>query len=126
MSLAAHALNAYSDSRAPVRSERSLEYLAFARMTKQLQAIDIENPTHFAPLATALHDNLRLWNILAADVAQDGNPLPRNLRAKLFYLAEFTRTHTARVLTQEASHDVLIDINKMVMRGLRPGTDGME
>jgi len=40
-----------------------------------------------------------------------------------FYLAEFTRTYSSRVLAG-ASADPLIDINTAVMRGLRDGGVG--
>jgi flagellar protein FlaF len=120
------ARTAYATPGAPVRSGRSAEYELFARVTRQLrEAINGQAPgpvprsaPTVARLARALHENQRLWTVLAADVADDGNGLPRELRARLFYLAEFTRVHSARVLRGEASAGVLVDINTAVMRGL--------
>ena len=51
-------------------------------------------------------------------MADDGNGLPRTLRAQIFYLSEFTDHHSRRVLKGEAEVDALIDINLAVMRGL--------
>lgn len=73
----------------------------------------------FSELAAALHENRRLWILLATSVADSENELPQSLRAQLFYLAEFTLQHSQKVLDGTASADVLIDINTSVMRGLR-------
>jgi flagellar protein FlaF len=72
-------------------------------------------------LAEALYDNRKLWGIFATDVADPGNPLPKDLKARLFYLAEFTNHHTSKVLAREASVEPLIDINTAILRGLRSG-----
>lgn len=70
-------------------------------------------------LVGALHDNRRLWTILAADVASKANSLPSELRARIFYLSEFTQKHSALVLRKEASVKPLLEINVAIMRGLR-------
>ena len=69
-------------------------------------------------LAAAIHDNRRLWTLLAADVATESNPLPRELRARILYLAEFTRVHSGEVLRNGASVEPLVEVNTAVMRGL--------
>ncbi|MGG7645243.1 flagellar biosynthesis regulator FlaF [Rhodovulum sp. YNF3179] len=114
------ARTAYGGPAAPVRSARSTEYEIFARVTRRLKdAADAAEP-RLGPMAEALHQNRRLWAILAADLAGDDNALPEALRAQLVSLAEFTRQHTQRILRGEAQPDVLVEINTAVMRGLRP------
>ena len=115
--LAAHAYGAST----PTRTPRAIEYELFGRMTRRLKsaAADHQRDGSLAPLAAALNDNLRLWSTIAADVSDPGNGLPEALRARLFYLWEFTRIHSRRVLAGEADAAVLIDINTAVMRGLR-------
>jgi len=66
-----------------------------------------------------LADNTQLWSTLASDVALPGNGLPAVLRARLFYLYEFTVQHSRQVMDDKASVEVLADINMAVMRGLR-------
>jgi flagellar protein FlaF len=78
----------------------------------------------FPDLVAALHDNRRLWTILAVEVADEANALPRDLRARIFYLAEFIAQHTPKVLTREAGAEALIEINTAIMRGLRGQTGG--
>lgn len=113
------ARNGYKNSIKSTGSARGIEYQIFARVTQDLSNKDKDAPDYFPKLSEALHKNLRLWTILAADVANDNNALPVELRSRLFYLAEFTRQHTAKVYAGEADTDILIEINTSVMRGLR-------
>lgn len=112
------ARTAYTTSSIPVSSPQRTEYEAIARITRALQAATKEN-AEFKDTVQVLHDNRRLWIVLAASVADDDNALPRDLRARLFYLAEFTRQASRKILRKEMSVDVLVDINSAVMRGLR-------
>jgi flagellar biosynthesis activator protein FlaF len=114
---------AYAGPTAATRSPRSIEYDAFARVTHQIKAALGPPGANFASLARALHDNRTLWTVLAADVAEAANGLPEALRAKLFYLAEFTVGHSRKVLAGEADASVLVEINTAVMRGLRQEED---
>lgn len=112
------ARSAYSGAAAPTRTERGTEYDAFARCTYALNSAQ-RGFGGYPALARALNDNRRLWNVLAADVSGAANGLPAPLRAGIFYLAEFTRHHSRRVLAGEADIGALIDVNTAVMRGLR-------
>lgn len=108
------AQSAYSAATTELSAPRTAEYDAFARITRALKRAD-----DLSARVSALHDNRRLWNVLAADVADSDNALPDSLRARIFYLAEFTRQHTTRVLHSEANADVLVEINTAIMKGLR-------
>jgi flagellar protein FlaF len=112
------ARTAYSAAGAPVRTPRSIEYEAFARVTRRLKQAS-EGSGDFADLVRALHENRRLWIMLALHVADAANELPSGLRARLFYLAEFTSETTSKVLRKEADATILVEINAAVMRGLR-------
>lgn len=119
MNNAALARTAYSDATAPIRTERSTEYQIFARITHRLSDASSENIEGFIKLAEAIHENRRLWTILASDVSNKDNGLSKQLRAQIFYLAEFTEIHSQKVLAKEASVDALIEVNTAIMRGLR-------
>lgn len=114
-----HSKTGYSRPDATLRPMRSIEYEAFARVTQKLSATWHTRNSDFPALVQALSENLGLWSTLAADVASPGNGLPKALRARLFYLYEFSEVHTGRVLDGKASVDAMIDINTAVMRGLR-------
>jgi flagellar protein FlaF len=116
------ARSAYGRPDAPARNHRTVEYDLFAQMTSSLTAAWKARTKDHSGLVRAIYDNTRLWRTLAVDVAEPGNALPEALRAQLFYLFEFTRSHSEKVLSGEADAEVLIDINTAVMRGLRgPG-----
>ena len=110
---------AYARRETPTRSLRSVEYDMIAQVTQRLRAAWMNRTSDFPGLVRALADNQQLWSTLAADVASPGNALPAALRARLFYLYEFTNQHTRAVMDDRASVDVLTDINTAVMRGLR-------
>lgn len=118
----AQARKAYEIGNSALRSPRSTEYEAFARVTRALKAAARGNVPAGPESIRALHENRRLWSLLAASVAADDNGLPDDLRARLFYLHEFTTAHTRKVLRREAGIEPLVDVNTAVMAGLRgPG-----
>ncbi|WP_158965698.1 flagellar biosynthesis regulator FlaF [Chachezhania sediminis] len=109
----------YTKAAASTRTPRGIEYEALARITHRLRQADAQGSNNFPKLAQALHDNGKLWDLFAIDVADPGNNLPADLRARIFYLAEFTREHTSKVLARKANITPLLDINTAIMRGLR-------
>ena len=112
------ARTAYAPSNTAIRTAQSTEYEALARVTRQLKAKSGQSGGYIA-LVQALHENRRLWSLLAVNVADPENALPDDLRARLVYLAEFTNHATSKVLAREMPVDALIDINLAVMAGLR-------
>ena len=118
--MSAHALtqNAYGDATRAMGTPRNVEYQVFSQITGRLNRASAEGRP-FSDLAMALHENLRLWTIIATDVTSAANGLPVQLRGQLADLSKFTRSHTQKVLRQEADAAILIEINTAVMRGLR-------
>jgi flagellar biosynthesis activator protein FlaF len=114
-----HSAISYAQREAPTRSLRSVEYDLLAQVTQRLRSAWTNRATDFPGLVRALADNTQLWSTLASDVALPGNSLPAVLRARLFYLYEFTVQHSRQVMDDKASVEVLADINMAVMRGLR-------
>lgn len=113
------AKTAYTTNQVAVRTPRSTEYEAFARVTRRLKSAAEMGRSGFSQLAEALHTNRQLWTMLAADVAERENALPQDLRARIFYLAEFTALHSRKVLNGEEDVAVLLEVNMAIMRGLR-------
>ena len=123
MNAHAQALHAYGQAAAPIRTFRGTEYEIVARITHRLRAAARTGRRNFPELAAALSENRRLWTALAADVASAGNGLPETLRARLFYLAQFTESHSREVLKGRAKVAPLLEINLAVLRGLRGGAN---
>lgn len=106
----------------PVRTARDAEYAIFATVTRALSAAD---ESDYRALARAVTDNQRLWGALAEDLMSEGNALPVQLRASLISLAEFVRKHTMAVLGGRAGVAPLVDINTMIMKGLRGDVEAL-
>jgi len=119
MNTAVLAKSLYGKPTHEVGTKRGIEYKAFSKTTSRLSGFVGIETEDFAGLAEALCENQLLWTVLAADVAGDGNGLATDLRAQIFYLAEFTNHHTRLVLNREASPDILVEINTSIMRGLQ-------
>ncbi|MEM1362018.1 MAG: flagellar biosynthesis regulator FlaF [Pseudomonadota bacterium] len=114
---------AYGSIRAPIRTPRSTEYEAIARITRRLKKAS-QGKDNYSEFAAALHENRRLWTLLGVNIVEPGNALPDDLRVRLSYLADFSIQHTSKVLKGDASADILVDINLAVLGGLRtPGAE---
>ncbi|ARO15400.1 flagellar biogenesis regulator FlaF [Ketogulonicigenium robustum] len=111
------ARSGYGNALVGIRDNRSMEQAVFSRVTSALIAAQ---ESDFAAKAKALHDNRRLWTWLAADVASDQNQLPADLRARIFYLAEFTIDHSSKALREGADLAPLIEVNRAMLQGLAP------
>lgn len=112
------AQRAYAPTFAPTRSDRKVEYDVIARITARLRAAIAKN--EFPRLVEALHENNALWRTLAVDVADPANALPESLRARIFYLAEFTDVQTKKVLRNGETAVPLLEVNMAILRGLKP------
>ena len=111
------AQRAYAPTTAPTRSERSIEYDVIARITSRLKNAITKN--EYPKLIEALHENNALWRALSIDVADADNALPKSLRARIFYLAEFTDTQTKKVIRKNDSAVPLLEVNMAILRGLK-------
>lgn len=119
MSATSQALRGYANNAASTRSDRRAEYEIIARVTHELRDSAVKKKTNFPAFAEALHNNQRLWTALVVDVADEKNPLPKELKARIVYLAEFTRHHSRQALKNEVSVMPLLEINMAVLRGLK-------
>ncbi len=118
MNVSHHADQAYASATMPVATGRSAEYRVIAQITARLAKAAKAARKNYPEFVEALHANSQLWTNLATDIVDDQNGLPESLRARLFYLSEFTRLHTAKVLKKEAGIRPLIEINSAILNGL--------
>ncbi len=118
MNVIEQARHAYAPTRHAIRTERSVEAQLIGQITARLRKAATAEPLDFPALVTALHENRRMWTTMAAGVSDNDNALPKELRAQLFYLAEFTEKHSRDVLRGDVNATALIDINTAILRGL--------
>ncbi|MBE1285496.1 MAG: flagellar biosynthesis regulator FlaF [Rhodobacteraceae bacterium] len=121
MNASFNARRGYAAASRPTKTPKNIEYDVIAQITHRIREASNEGTTGFVSLVEALHDNRKLWDIFAVEMVDKNNPLPPDLKARLSYLADFTRIHTGKVLANEEPVDPLIEVNTAIMRGLRSG-----
>ena len=119
MNVVERAREGYGRNAVPIKSHRAAEYEAIARISHRLRATAMARDTKYAEFVSALHENSKLWSTLATNVADPSNELPQELRARLFWLAEFTEAETRRILKGQGDIAVLIEINAAILHGLK-------
>lgn len=125
MNVVERAREGYGRNAVPIKSHRAAEYEAIARISHRLRAAAMNRGKNYAEFVSALSENSKLWTTLAVDVAQAENSLPQDLRARLFWLAEFTTHETRRLLKNQGDVGILIEINAAVLQGLRAQEDAL-
>lgn len=119
MNIATQAHSLYGQAR-NLKTPRDLEYDVFAGITGRLKtALADTSATRFPRLVAALHENRKLWAVIATDLAHPGNAFPQDLRSRLFFLAEYSFSVTDGVLGGTEDGSILVEVNTIVMRGLR-------
>lgn len=121
MTVSALARNAYHESARSTASPRAVERQLLSRLTTGLAVAEKNRGTDHPGYVHALSKNLEFWTVVAADVVSEQNELPVELRSQLFYLFEFTKAHTRKIISGDEALDVepLIDINQNIIRGLQ-------
>lgn len=77
-------IQAYQNAAKKTEGPRQTEYRAFAMATRSLIDAASLPVTEVGRRAEALAVNRRLWSLLAADCAAEGNQLSQPLRARSF------------------------------------------
>lgn len=115
-------IGAYKSTQTAAEDPRTREYRLFIQVTAALEEA-VSDDDDAAALGHALHDNRRLWNALLADLSEDGNSLPDDLKAQLISLGIWVNRHSSAVLKGDAKVQALIDVNRMIIQGLSQRPD---
>ncbi len=121
MTTSALARDAYLQSTRSTASPRSIERQLLSRLTTAIVVSQKNRDDDPSSFVRALGKNLEFWTVIATDVASEGNQLPVELRSQLFYLFEFTRHHTQKLMSDSENRldaEPLVDINQNIIRGL--------
>ena len=113
------AVQGYQQNRRSTQSERRTEYDVVAQVTHRLRDAAQNARKDYPAYVAALMDNRRLWQIFAIDILDKDNALPSELKARIFYLAEFTEAHTKKILRERQSVMPLLEVNMAILRGLK-------
>jgi flagellar biosynthesis activator protein FlaF len=116
-------LDAYRSAQNTNMSGRDIEAAALTRCAQMLSDCQ-ENwdaPNRDEVLSGALRINQRVWSILQAELVQDDNLLPIELRNNILTLSIFVDKRIIQVMANPEPEKlkVLIDINLNLAAGLR-------
>jgi flagellar protein FlaF len=115
-------LQAYQQAATRAESPRETEYRLFAQVTLALIEAAKCDPSDIRGRIDALDWNRRVWSVLGAACADPENGLPPELRASIISLSIWVGKHTSEVIRRKEEIQPLIDVNRMIMQGLRgPG-----
>jgi flagellar protein FlaF len=117
-------IDAYRNVEKATLSQRDLEATVLMQATTRLQ--DAKNAWaqeghELTALDEALKYNQRVWSFFQAELTQDDNPLPADIKRNLLALSLYVDRRTFEVLAYQAPEklDILININLNVAAGLR-------
>ncbi len=108
---------AYQARSQAIETPLELEHRAFAEMTRRLIDAEREGATAKQRME-ALFGNLRLWVTLLADMAEDGNQLPGDVKGRLCSIAIWVEKYTNQVRRTHETLQPLIDVNREIAAGL--------
>ncbi len=109
----------YSQVSRKTASEHVNELAVFEQITGELEAIAQADRPNPAAWGDAITRNMQLWTIVSADLMKPENALPEETRQGLMQLGLFVLTHSQKVLAGDEEMDVLIDINRSIIEGLK-------
>lgn len=99
---------------------REIEYRVLARATALLESASLPNAGP-ADLSTAIHENRMVWTAFVADLAAPENGWDVALKGRLLSLARWIFAESDRAVREDKPLQALIDVNRAVMAGLKPG-----
>jgi flagellar protein FlaF len=115
-------LQAYQQAATRAETPRETEYRLFGQVTLALMEASKRDPSDLRGRIDALDWNRRVWSVLGTACADPDNALPESLRAGIISLSIWVGKHTSEVIRRREDIDPLIEVNRMVMQGLRgPG-----
>lgn len=123
MTAAAIAQSSYRRSSKSTATPRAIECQLLTELTGDLASADKNKAANRPRYIQALSRNLEFWTMLAIDISREGNKLPSELKSQLFYLFEYTRLHTRKILggDTQLTTDPLVEINRNILSGLSRG-----
>jgi flagellar biosynthesis activator protein FlaF len=111
-------LKAYQNTQRIVENSRETEYRLFGQVTGALIDAQKRRANGGGPVIDAIDWNRRLWRTLATDCLDDGNQLPKEVRAKIVSLSLWVAKYSKRVMREGVELTPLIEVNRTIMQGL--------
>jgi flagellar protein FlaF len=120
------ARQAYEQGAKATGSSRQLEAAALFKCARMLESCQRawDAPGRAEALDEALRQNMRLWTLFQAEMAQPEQQVPMDMRINLLKLSRFVDKRTFELMAnpQPDKLQVLIDINRNIGSGLSSAT----
>lgn len=113
------AVAAYAMAGEAVRSDRSRERDAVARVTRMLK--EARDSGDRVETAKAVATQYRLWSMFFTDLSVPGNALPEQLRKQLTTIAAVVLQNADYRPGDEVDFEFHITVNESIMEGLAGG-----
>ncbi|MBU0723806.1 MAG: flagellar biosynthesis regulator FlaF [Alphaproteobacteria bacterium] len=110
--------NAYQKVTRVTQTPRAAEHRLLGNVTAALLAADRE-PDDKRKLVDALLWNKQVWDNLVIEIRDDDNLLPDQLRDSIVGIGTWVMQETYRVMDGDSDVKSLIEINTIIMEGLR-------
>ncbi len=112
-------LQAYQRVAQAAETPRDTEYRLFVEVTRALMAAAEADEGDLQTRISALDWNRRLWGVLATDCANPDNRLPEPVRAQIISLSLWVNRHSSAVMRRDEGFQPLIEVNRIIMQGLK-------
>lgn len=109
----------YHRNQGATQPGRDTEYRLLAQVTGALMAAR-DNPAEVKKMVAAVLWNDRVWNAFLCDLTHEDNRLPTQLKGQLASLALWVAKETQLCLEDKGDITSLIEVNRLIMDGLRP------
>jgi flagellar protein FlaF len=120
-----NSLKAYQSVENATLSGRELEASILSRSAARLSAVqkNWNAPDREELLDEALRYNQRLWTLFQAELLDEENTMPTEIKRDLLSLSAFVDKRTFDVIAHPVQEklNILIDINRNIAAGLRSG-----
>ncbi|HSI94502.1 MAG: flagellar biosynthesis regulator FlaF [Methylophilaceae bacterium] len=117
-------LKAYQNVESATLDGRALEASLLIKSAARLAAAqqNWDAPGWEEVLDESLRYNLRLWTVFQAEMANESNPIPMEIKRNLLSLSAFIDKRTFDTISypDPAKLDILIAINRNIAAGLQP------
>ncbi|HSI21741.1 MAG TPA: flagellar biosynthesis regulator FlaF [Methylophilaceae bacterium] len=121
-------LKAYQTVESATLDGRALEASLLIKSAARLAAVqqNWDAPGREELLDESLRYNLRLWTVFQAEMTNESNPIPTEIKRNLLSLSAFIDKRTFDTISypDPAKLDILIAINRNIAAGLQPAPAG--
>lgn len=118
---------AYQRTNSVTENPRALEYRLLGMVTAaMIEAEKKPEPERFPARVDAAYWNKQIWDHLMVDLTHDENRLPKELRVSLVNIGVWVNKEVRSVMDRKTDCSTLIEINQIIMQGLKPPATGTD